>query len=260
MATEKLRLRDNVRFYVLAFSLILSVAVFAWWRMAAPSDPLFYIRSEQTFGLVAVLYWYAALIISPLGYAIGKRRMEHFEFARRGIGVSAAYFALLHAGVAVWGQLGGFSGLALLPSSFRWSLLGGATALAILLVMAATSFDRVITFMTFRRWKWLHRLVYAGGIVAVLHIWAIGTHIAYSGVQIAAFIALVVLSGLEVFRVATLMARKYPQFQSKQYFYTLALSLWVLWIVLLASIPALVHNAYSGESSSNNQHIGGHNG
>jgi sulfoxide reductase heme-binding subunit YedZ len=244
MTEQKYRLLNNSRFYILAFSVLLSTAVFSWLRLQIPSDQLFYIRAEQVFGLLCVLYWYVALVISPIGYVIGKQRMRHIEFARRAIGVSAFYFALLHAVVALWGQLGGLGQVHYLPSLFKWSLLGGGIALGVLFIMAATSFDRVVRFMTFRWWKWLHRLVYAGGILAVLHIWTIGTHLAYTNVQLAALIALVVLSGLELFRVTTLLNRNYFHFAKPEAF-TMFLSMWLVVVGLILVTPKFVHNYHS---------------
>lgn len=240
-------LLNNSRFYILVSSFLLSIVAVAYLRLEIPSDQLFYIRTQQVFGLLCILYWYTALVISPIGYVIGKQRMRHIEFARRAIGVSAFYFALMHAAVALWGQLGGPSQLQFLPSLFKLSLLGGTIALVVLLVMAATSFDKIIGFMTFRRWKWLHRLVYFGGIMAVLHIWSIGTHLTYSTVQLAALIALVLLAGLELFRVTKLVNRTYLRF-GKIEAATLFLSMWIVVTLLILSIPVLVQN-YHGQHS-----------
>lgn len=245
---------SNSRFYILLSSVLLSIAVVSWLRLQISSDQLLYIRTQQAFGLLCVIYWYIALIISPIGYVIGKQRIKHVEFARRAIGVSAFYFAFLHGGIALFGQLGGIDELQYLPSLFKWSLLGGAIALAILGIMAATSFDAVVKFMTFKRWKWLHRLVYIGGIVAMLHIWTIGTHLAYSGVRWVAFVALVILSGLETYRTVTLFARKRLEFQSKDYFITLFLSIWLLCVVAIAAVPILVQNYHSRHDGHNQAH------
>ena len=247
MKKQKYSLLNNSRFYVLASSILLSIAVLAWLRLQIPSDQLFYIRTQQVFGFLCIIYWYIALIISPIGYVIGKQRTKHLEFVRRAIGVSAFYFALLHAVIALWGQLGGVGQLQFLPSLFKWSLLGGAIALSILLIMAATSFDKVVSFMTFRWWKWLHRLVYAGGILVILHIWSIGTHLAYSNIQIAAFIALIILSGLELFRVTKLVNAKYLHL-NKAEAATLWVSMWAIVVVLIACIPAFVQNYHSRHS------------
>lgn len=237
---------NNSRFYVLISSLLGSIIIVSYLRITIPADQLFYIRTEQIYGLAAILFWYLALVISPIGYVVGKHRVRHLAFARRAFGVSAAYFALLHFAVAVWGQLGGLSQLTHLPPIFKWSLLGGGFALVVLLLMAATSFDKVIKFMTFRRWKWLHRLGYVGGVLVIFHIWSVGTHISYSGVQIAAFIALVFLISLETFRTVTLLVRRYPDFNTKEYFATLFISIWAVWVALVLLIPVVVKN-YHGE-------------
>lgn len=236
---------NNSRFYILASSFLISILVASYIRIAIPSDQLFYIRTEQIYGFIAIAFWYTALVISPIGYVIGKQRLRHFAFARRAIGVSAAYFALLHFVVALWGQLGGPGQLIYLPSLFKWSLAGGGIALVILLCMAATSLDRVIRFMTFRRWKWLHRLGYIGGVLAVFHIWSVGTHISYSGVQIVAFMALVFLAAAETYRTVTLLVRRYPEFNTREYFATIFISIWAVWIALILLIPVVVKNYHS---------------
>lgn len=246
------KLRDNSRFYILVSTLLLSVGVFALLRLRIPSDQLFYIRVQQVYGFLCVLYWYVALVISPLGYVIGKQRLRHAAFARRAIGVSAFYFATLHGAIALWGQLGGIGQLRYLPTLFQWSLLGGLIACGILFVMAATSFDVVVKVMTFRWWKWLHRLVYIGGVVAVLHIWTVGTHLAYSSVQVAAFAALIVLSGLELYRVTKLVNQKYLHLGRAEAA-TLFMALWIMAVTIIGSIPVVVRNYHSRHADHSTQ-------
>lgn len=237
-------LLGNSRFYILVSSILLSAAVIALLRLHFSSDQLFYIRTQQIFGLLCLIYWYAALIISPVGYVIGKHRMKRIEFARRAIGVSAFYFALLHGAIALWGQLGGLSELQYLPTLFLWSLLAGGIGIGVLAVMAATSFDRVVTFMTYRKWKWLHRLTYVAWILVVLHVWTIGTHLAYTDIQMIAFAALVVLSGLELYRVTKMISEKRLHF-TKSEFTSFFLALWACVVVAIVSIPVLVQNYHS---------------
>ncbi len=243
-------LLNNSRFYILVSTFLLSVIVFGWLRLQITSDQLFYIRLQQVFGLLCIVYWYVALIISPLGYVIGKQRLRHIEFARRAIGVSAFYFALLHAAVALWGQLGGLSQLSYLPSLFQWSLAGGAVSLGILFIMAITSFDKVIKIMTFRYWKWVHRFVYVGGVLAILHIWSVGTHLSYSAIQVSALIALIILSGLETYRLVTLLARKSEELSGKLYFWVIFASIWAAWIIAITGMPALIQSYHGGGSGS----------
>jgi len=120
--------------------------------------------------------------------------------------VLVAYFALGHALLAVWGQLGGLSQLGLLSSIFQLSLWYGVVALGVLLLMAAASFDGVIRWMSFGRWKWLQRLGYVAGVLVILHIWLIGMHTAMSAVSISAGAALFVLLGLELVRIVRTIA------------------------------------------------------
>lgn len=249
---ESQGLLDNSRFYILVTSILLSIAVAAYVRLQIPSDQLYYISTQQLFGLFCLLYWYLALVISPIGYVIGKHRIKRLEFARRAIGVSAAYFATLHTFIALWGQLGGIGEIALLPSLFKWSLAGGAIGLFILLIMAATSFDKVVSSMTFRKWKWLHRLVYGGLILVVLHIWTIGTHLAYPHVQWVAFVALAVLAGLELFRTTKLINDKYLHLDKSEAM-ILWLAMWVIVVAGIGCIPVFVQNYHSKHVSHSHQ-------
>lgn len=237
-------LLNNSRFYVLVTSFFISVMVIAWFRLHVQSDLLFYIRIQQVFGLLAIVYWYVALMISPLGYVIGKHRTVRLEFARRGIGVSAFYFALLHGSITLWKQLGGPNQLQYLPSLSRWSILAGTIAFVILFMMAATSLDRVVDFMTYRRWKWLHRLGYIGGTLVVLHIWSLGTHLAYTGLQIAAFILLAILSGFELYRTIKITNQKYLHL-SRIEAAALLMSAWIIVVTAIFLIPQFVDNYHT---------------
>lgn len=252
VASKKVSLLNNSRFYILCASFLLSLFVFAWLRLAIPSDQLFYIRTQQVYGLICILFWYLALVISPIGYLIGKQRIKKLEFTRRAIGVSAFYFAALHGAIALWAQLGGLGQVQYLPELFRWSLLCGGFALLILGIMAATSFDRVVKFMTPKRWKLLHRLVYIAGILAIIHIWSIGTHLAYGGVQLAAFIGLATLAGLEMYRLSGVLDAKYFHF-GKAELVTLFITLWTIVVALLLAIPFLVENYHSAHETHSSQ-------
>lgn len=202
-------LLENSRFYILASAVLLSIVAACWLRLSIPGDQLFYIRLQQVFGLIAVLLIYLAVILTPLSKLVGKGRLSGLLFARRAIGVSAAYFSLLHTVIAVTDQVGGLAGLQLLPERFKAAFLLGAIALLVLLLMAATSFDKMITFMTFRRWKLLHRFIYAAIALVVVHVWLIGTHADDIGIRIATAAALLLLFGLESVRLAQTVAAKY---------------------------------------------------
>lgn len=258
MVHQEKNLFNNSRFYILVTSILLSALTFSYLRLQISSDQLYFIRLQQVFGLLSITFWYIAIAISPIGYIIGKQRTKPLEFARRAIGVSAFYFALLHAGVALWGQLGGLSHLQFLPSIFVWSLIAGAGGLVILLSMALTSFDKVVAFMTFRKWKWLHRMVYAGGILVVLHIWTIGTHLSYSGVQLGAFIALVVLCGLELYRTIKLLNTRYLGFNTAESSILFLFS-WAIVTLGIFMLPFFIDNYHSQHTETSGiSHTGAH--
>lgn len=169
---------NNIRFYVLVLSFLLSLLIASWLRLNIVSDRLFTIRLQQFYGFTAIAFWYLALIATPLSSVFGKEGiMKHYLFSRRALGVSGAYFALLHACIGIVSQLGGISSIFNLPDRFRVAILFGFIGLLILLAMAATSFDKIIKLMTFKRWKWLHRLTYIAITLVLLHLWLIGTHL-----------------------------------------------------------------------------------
>jgi DMSO/TMAO reductase YedYZ heme-binding membrane subunit len=233
---KDLILLDNPRFYILAAALMLSVLISSWLRLTVPSDQLFIIRVEQIFGYMCMVCWYVALITSPLQKQLnGRFGTNLLVFCRRAIGVSGAYFALLHVMVALFGQIGGWSGTLLLPPRFLWAIGLGTVALLILLAMAATSFNKVIVFMTFPRWKWLHRLGYIGGTLVLVHIWMIGTHMSYLSFRSVIFIFLLILLRLESVRIADNLAKRYSALQEKRILISVAL--WIIATVLLLILP-----------------------
>lgn len=260
MTRTRSSLLDNVRFYILAASVLASLAILAWLRLQTSDSQLWLIRTEQLYGYIAIGYWYVALVLSPLSKVTGMRGpIPLFLFSRRAIGVSAAYFALLHTGISFWGQVGGPAGISLLPSRFDWALGMGVVMLVILLLMAATSFDRVIRFMTFRRWKMLHRLTYIGGVLAIFHVWLIGTHIAYPWVQQIAYAALVVLFGLEAWRLTKELAGRSVEFRARDMFWTVFITTWFILAVLLLMLPVAVNQYHSNHVHPANGSAGSEN-
>ncbi len=201
---------SNSRFYILLFSVLISIVVVSYFRGAVSSDVLYKIRVQQVYGFTALFFWYLALLATPLSSIFGKAGfMRQYLYARRALGVSAAYFATLHMLFGIFGQIGGVGNLFLLPSRFQAAILLGSVALVFLLLMAVTSFDKVIAWMTFPRWKWLHRLGYIGAILVFLHVWMIGTHTGYAWVRWGFFWALVLLAALESWRGAKQLQKRF---------------------------------------------------
>ena len=226
-------------------SILSSLLAVGMMRIMIESDQLFYIRLQQFMGLFSLIFWYLALIISPLTYVFGKQNLRHLVYARRAIGVSAAYFAVLHLCIALWGQLGGPSELGRLPELIQASLVFGGIATLVLLVMAATSFDAVVRHMTYPRWKLLHRLTYIAFILVVLHIWMIGTHVTYSLTQNIALGALLLLAGLESYRFLMNLDKRWHFIEGKGGAVILVAVLLSMWFAVIASIPRVIDNYHS---------------
>jgi methionine sulfoxide reductase heme-binding subunit len=121
---------------------------------------------------------------------------------RKPLGLYAALYAGLHfVAFAVWDY--GFN------ISFIWReiqekpfIIYGLISLLILLLLTVTSFRSVQRLMG-KTWRWLHRLVYAAGILAILHyLLAIkGNLFSLQGAYAPALIAAAALSLLLLLRV-----------------------------------------------------------
>lgn len=205
----------NIRFYVLTFSTFLSFAVYFYVIFTIPEGTVQTITLTQIYALTSITYLYFALLAGPFCY-IFKRfpfRGQYLK-ARRAIGVSAFYFALLHSNLGFFGQLGGFAGLGLLSIKYLLAITLSFTALIILFFMAATSFDFMVEKLTFLRWKLLHRLVYAASLLILTHALIIGTHFQDLSTIIPQifFAAFTFLFFLEALRFENFIQEKFMRF------------------------------------------------
>src|SRR6185437_14894973 len=138
----------NIRFYVLCLSIFLSAGVY-WYNFNQYSGTdLLGIKLTEDYGLIAIIYLYISLLASPFTQAFSYFPLKgKYVQARRGIGVSAFYFALLHSIAGLLGPLGGIQGISFLQGTFLWAIILGLEALIILTYMAFTSFDKVVQKM-----------------------------------------------------------------------------------------------------------------
>jgi len=125
---------------------------------------------EHRLGRTALYFLIASLCVTPL---LRLARVNAMRF-RRPLGLLAFTYAALH--VATWIAL---------DMGFLWAqvardvvkrpyLLFGMGAGVILLALALTSSDAAIRRLGVRRWRGLHRLVYAAALLAALHwLWAL---------------------------------------------------------------------------------------
>lgn len=158
---------------------------------------------HQTYSFLALVYLYFSLLPSPL-YSVSPTFPFRGLFikARRSIGVSAFAFSGLHGYFSFINVVGGLPGLKLLDRAYAVKMSLGTIAFIILLLMASTSFDKMVAFLGPTRWKNLHRFVYLAGVLIIFHVYLIGPHFAnrFSPHSIIFFTALVILFLLEAIR------------------------------------------------------------
>lgn len=128
------------------------------------ADPLKYLLHH--FGFVACVLLAAVLALTPLrvlfprrGWAVALNRH------RRLVGVGAFVYALCHLGFQILHEAGWPTFWTDLRKPF---LLTGLIAFAILLLLAATSFNAAARRLG-RNWKRLHRLAYGAAALAAYH-------------------------------------------------------------------------------------------
>lgn len=176
-----------------------------------PSPQIKIIRLDQAFAFLSVIYLYTALLISPLYHTFKKIPFQKKAIdARRTIGIASFVFALLHAIIAFFGQLNGFTGLSFLDDNYLIAIGVGFVGLEILMMLALTSFDKAVSYLTFQKWKLLHRLVYVAGIAILIHMLLLGSHYqkVSSLIPLSTFVLLAFLFILEAIRFDNYLEKK----------------------------------------------------
>ncbi|HVV66956.1 MAG TPA: ferric reductase-like transmembrane domain-containing protein [Candidatus Saccharimonadales bacterium] len=194
----------NTRFWILAVAITASIVIAGLVQFFVPSGSLQTIRIEQTYGFISLFLLYIALLASPLTKVFPNIPLKvEYLHARRAIGVSAFYYAALHVYITFFDQLDGFNGIKYLNNTYKWSLLFGIFALAVLFIMAATSINWIVDHMGYKHWKLLHRVVYFASLAVLLHIILIGPHYdnGLSFLGMLTYLAGAILIVLEILRI-----------------------------------------------------------
>jgi len=109
------------------------------------------------------------LAITPLRELAGLAVLARF---RRMLGVFTFSYASLHLLAYGWLDMGLDFGDIARDIAKRPFILMGFTAWALMLPLAATSFNKAIKALGAKRWQALHKTIYAISVVALLHfIW-----------------------------------------------------------------------------------------
>ena len=169
-----------------------------WWHEGT------YAALSLATGYVAAALLLATLLVTPT-YSLTRRRRSPLHLPlRRSLGVHAAIIAGAHTilsfPVHLGGDVVGFffdSNGDLLLSRFGLSNWIGLVSLGVLALLAITSTDGAIRQLGARRWKRLHRLVYAAAVLTAAHALAYQTiRNASPGLLAALILATCLLVGL----------------------------------------------------------------
>lgn len=184
----------------LACALPLALLALAIARQDLGPDPV--AQLEHELGRWALRLLLVALAVTPLRRASGWNELAHY---RRLFGLWAFAYATLHLAVYLALDLGGYWSQVFTEIAKRPYITVGFLAWLSLLPLAATS-TRAAMRRLGRRWSQLHRLVYAIGVLAVLHfLWVVksGENIArLEPVVYAVLLALLLLARVPWRRLA----------------------------------------------------------
>ena len=141
----------------------LGVGLWDFWQNNLGANPILEITHRT--GKTAITLLLLSLAITPVRQLLNWPQVNKL---RRPLGLYAGFYALIHFLIFIW-----------LDYGFQWNLiidyltnnlfiLLGFTTGLILLALSITSLKIFLKQMG-KRWKQLHRLVYAAGILSALH-------------------------------------------------------------------------------------------
>jgi sulfoxide reductase heme-binding subunit YedZ len=143
----------------------------AWLFWAAVSDQLGANPAEaliRSLGDWNLRFLVIVLAVTPLRVVSGLTAMARW---RRMLGLFVFFYASLHLLAYAWFDQGLVLAAVVDDVIKRPFILVGMLAWSLLLLLAATSFNRAVRWMGAKRWQLLHRAVYGIAGLAVLHFY-----------------------------------------------------------------------------------------
>ena len=149
----------------------LALLPLAWLIVAAATDQLGANPAEaliRSLGDWTLRMLCLVLAVTPLRVVTGTPALARF---RRMLGLFVFFYAVLHLLAYAWFDRGLDGAEIARDIAKRPFILVGMLTGLLLLVLAATSFNRAIRWLGAARWRRLHRAVYAAAGLAVLHFY-----------------------------------------------------------------------------------------
>lgn len=197
-----MKLFKNKRFWILVYGLLASLFFWGLVQQFVPPGKTQEIRLQQIYGFVSFLLISFVLMTSFINKIVKKPKIvSYLNYIRRPLGVLAFYFALLHAVIGYFVNLGGIEGIKFLDNRFLLATIFGFIALIILAVLTSVSFDKAVSKFGIKRWLKINKLVYLALFLASLHFVLIGTHFSSLNVySLSVYIMLISIIVYELYR------------------------------------------------------------
>lgn len=146
----------------------LALLVLDTWRNTLGPDPV--AQLEHASGIWALRILLATLAVTPLRAVTGWNWLVRY---RRMLGLFAFFYASVHFVIYLVVDLGGFWSQIFAEIAKKPYITVGFLGWLLMIPLAVTSTKGMIRRLG-RRWQMLHRLVYATGLLAVLHfLWQV---------------------------------------------------------------------------------------
>ena len=158
----------DIRFakLVLFVNAIVPLALLLWdvWRKQVGANPLEFVT--RTTGMLTLVFLLISLAVSPLRRITGLNWLIRF---RRMLGLFAFFYGSLH--LVTYVAFDRFFHFTTIPADVlkRPFIAIGFTAFILMLPLAITSTDKMVKRLGGKRWARLHKIVYASGVLGVLH-------------------------------------------------------------------------------------------
>src|SRR5213594_288360 len=158
----------DIRFakLVLLVNGLVPLTLLLWdvYRKQVGANPLEFVT--RTTGMLTLVFLLISLAVSPLRRITGLNWLIRF---RRMLGLFAFFYGSLH--LVTYVAFDRFFHLTTIPSDIvkRPFIAIGMMAFLLMLPLAITSTDKMVKRLGGKRWARLHRIVYASGVLGVLH-------------------------------------------------------------------------------------------
>ena len=153
---------------LLFINALVPLALLLWdvYRDRVGANPLEY--ATRTTGMLTLVFLMLTIAVSPVRQVFKWNELGKF---RRMLGLFAFFYGLLH--LLTYVAFDRYFDLRSVPADVatRPFIAIGLLAFFLMVPLAITSTNTMVKRLGGKRWRTLHRLVYAAGVAGVLHFW-----------------------------------------------------------------------------------------